>query len=103
MGIFFDTRIESEDEVMTTFIETEMHKVEDKVLRKLSSIFVHQQFFSIKDFALMLAYSFYEDHKPAVKITNSLDLSKLDFLAVMEDFDGFKEEYLKDIGLAQNF
>lgn len=100
--IYFDTI--NEYELMNDLIEKEMHKVRDNALRKVSSIFAHpQKLFSIKDFALTLAYGYFDSYKPSEKITETLDLSKLDFLAIQEDLEAFKEEYLKDLELAQNF
>jgi hypothetical protein len=96
------TRIEYEYEMMNEMIENEMYKVRDNALRKLSSFFVHQHS-SIKDIALTLAYGWFDSYTPAQNIANSLDLSKLDFLAIQEGFEAFKEEYLKNYEEAQNF
>ena len=90
---------ERNDESMNDLIEREMYKVRNKTLERLSSIFVHQQqiIFSIKDFALTLAYGFFESHEPSKRIAYSLDLCKIEFLAIMEDFGAFKLEIIEDL------
>lgn len=97
------TNIEHDYEMMNEMIESEMHKVRDNALRKVSSIFAHPKTFFIKDFASTLAYAWFDSHEPSENIASSLYLSKLDFLAIQEDFDAFKEEYLKHYEEAQNF
>lgn len=89
------------NDAMNEMIENEMYKVRMIALRKLSSTFVHPPL--LIDFALNLAYGFFESHKSAEKIADSLDLCKLDFLAIQEEFESFKEEYLIEFELAQNF
>jgi len=68
----------------------------------LSSLFAHSKTL-IKEFSLTLAYGYFDSHEPSEIIANQLDLDKLDFLAIQEDFDAFKKEYLKNYEEAQNF
>lgn len=100
--MYFDTRIEFEYEVMNEMIEREMRKLQNDALGKLSSLFAHSKTL-IKEFSLTLAYSYFDSYEPAETIAKELDLDKLDFLAIQEDFDAFKEEYLKNYEEAQNF
>lgn len=95
------SQIEYEYELMNDLIEKEMHKVREKTLEKLSSVVAHPKI--LNDLALTLAYGYFDSYAPSEKITETLDLSKLDFLAIQEDLEAFKEEYLKDLELAQNF
>lgn len=98
------TRIEYENECMNEMIESEMHKVRDNAIGKVSSFFAHpKNEFSIKQFSLTLAYGYFDSYTPAENIAASLDLGKLDFLAIMDDLDAFKDEYLKNYEEAQNF
>lgn len=85
-----DTRIEYEYSLMMEHIEKEMHNTRDLALRKVSSVIAH----FTSDIALMLAYSWFDSLPSAERIANELDLGKLDFLAIQQDFEGFKEEYL---------
>jgi hypothetical protein len=99
--MYFDTQIEYEDQLMNDYIEKEMHKVKKSASRKLSKTFVHPKL--LNEFALTLAYGYFDSCDYAEKITEALDLSKLDFLAIQEDLDAFKEEYLKNYHEARNF
>lgn len=112
--MYCDTRNDYRNEFMNDLMETEMYKVREKALEKLSSLFVHHQSFSIKDWALTLAYGFFESHEPSERIAYSLDLGKIEFLAIMEEFSAFKleimhefetfnHENLKNYEEAQNF
>lgn len=89
-------------QIMDEDIENEMHKIRVETLIRLSSIFVHPQI-PIEEFALTLAYGYFESLPSAEKITDGLDLCKLDYLAVMQEFEAFKEEYLKYNEVVQNF
>lgn len=100
--MYFDTRIEFEYEMMNEMIESEMRKVKNKALIKISSLFAHSKIL-IKEFSFTLAYGYFDSYEPAENIANQLDLGKLDFLAIQEDFEAFKEEYLKNYEEAQNF
>lgn len=83
------------------FVEKEMYKVRKEAMEKLSSIFAHLKY--IDDFALTLAYSWFDSQEFSIRIASDLDLDKLDFLAIQEAFDSFKELYLKEYENAQNF
>lgn len=97
--IYFDTRIEHDYDMINELIEKEMHRTKALALKNLSSV-VH---FETEEFAQILAYSWFDSLGAADKIADKLHLSKLDFLAIGEDFEGFKEEYLKNCDEAQNF
>jgi len=84
---------------MNDFIEKEMQRTKDSALRSLSAV-VH---FQTLNFTKVLAYAWFDSQTDAIKLSDLLDLSKLDFLAVNDDFEGFKEEYLKNYEKAQNF
>ena len=86
------SQIEYEYEIINERIEKEMYNTKGHALRKLSSIVAHFN----DEFALILAYSWFDSLPSAEKIADELDLSKLDFLAIQEDFDGFREEYLRE-------
>ncbi len=101
--MYFDTQLEHDYEMMNEMIEREMYKFRANAVDKVSSILAHPQQISIKDFALTLAYGWYDSQAPAENIANSLHLSKLDFLAIQENFEAFKQEYLKNYEEAQNF
>jgi hypothetical protein len=96
------SRIEYESEMIDQMIESEMHKVRDTILKKLSSSFAHSPV-SIKSLTLAVAYGYFESNEHAEIVAEQLGLGKLEFLAIAEDFDGFKEEYLKNYEEAQNF
>jgi hypothetical protein len=97
--MYFDTQLEHDYEVMKDMIEKEMHKTKEQALTNLSRV-VH---FEIESFSRVLSYSYIEENEDAIKLACKLNLGKLEFLAILEDVDGFKEEYLRDIELAQNF
>jgi hypothetical protein len=96
------SRIEYESEMIDQMIESEMHKVKDRTLEKLNSYFVHSPV-SIKSLSLTIAYGYWESNEHATTVAEQLQLGKLEFLAIAEDFEGFKEEYLRNYEEAQNF
>ena len=100
--MYFDTIVEYEREFMDNLIDSEMHNQIDQAHRLLGSMIVHPSI-SIKDFAMTLAYAWMDSQTSAETIANELGLGKLDFIAIMEDFDAYKEEWLKNYELAQNF
>lgn len=95
--MYVESFYEYRQQIMDMEIETEMHKVEEAVLEKLTSIFAHQQFFSIQDFSSVLAYSFFENHEPALKISKALNFGNLEFMAILQDKKGFKMAFLQDL------
>ena len=54
-------------------------------------------------FAKVLAYAWFDSQADAIKLADNLNLSKLDFLAINEDIEAFREEYLINQEEAQNF
>lgn len=96
------SRIEYEMNVLDEMIDSEMHKVKEQVLRKLNSHFVHPSDLIMK-FAHTLAFGYWESNEHATILADELGLCKLDFLAIAEDFEGFKEEYLRNYEQAENF
>jgi hypothetical protein len=108
--MYFDTRIEYDDQVIDEFIEKEMYRVGKEALEKLSPIFAHPKY--LNGFAMTLGYAWFDSQEYAERLANHLDLDKLDFLAIQgcydtstskQIFDAFKEQYLKDYEYAQNF
>ncbi len=97
--MYFDSNIEYEDAIMNEMIEKEMYAQKRRStysISKLGSHFLGEQ-------AIVLANDWFDSLFTAEKIAESLNLGKLDFLAILEDFDGFKEEYLRDRELYQDF
>ncbi len=97
--MYFDTHLDYRNQVMNDFIENEMQRHKNNAIHVISGA-VH---FKIDSFSRVLAYSFIEENEDAVNLARQMNLGKLEFLAVLEDIDGFKDEYLKDLELAQNF
>jgi len=88
------------------FMEIEMYKIRGIALRKIFSNFAHDSKLDLifkENLALTLAYGYFESYAPSQTIADNLDLCKLDFLAIQEEFEAFKIEYLKEYELAQNF
>jgi len=54
---------------------------------------VHPKY--VKEFAEILAISYFEEESPAVSIAHSLHLSRIHFCALMEDSQAFLHEYIK--------
>lgn len=100
MNMYYDTRIEYEFEMMNELVEKEMHNVKKAALRKVSSLVAH--FNDVEAFAKILSYSWFDSLPDAEMIADRFQLSKLDFLAINDDFDAFKEEFLMNQE-AQNF
>lgn len=102
MGInmYFDTTIEYEFEVMNEIVEKEMQRTKEQALKTIRSI-AHFNF--SRQMISVLAYAWMDSQPDAINLADKLNLSKLDFLAVMENVEAFREEYLKDLELAQNF
>jgi hypothetical protein len=86
---------------MNEYIEKEMYNTRKEAMKKLSSIVTHPK--CIDDFALTLAYSWFDSQKSAENIANEFDLDKLDFLAIQEAFEAFKELYIKEQESYQTF
>lgn len=87
-------------EGLNDFIEKEMHNVRKFALGKLASVVAPSY---IENFASVVAYSWFDSHPAAEKIANDLDLCKLDFLAIQEELEAFKEEYFAESQYAENF
>lgn len=81
------TEIEYSDE---SYLKEKMYEYRDEAVERISSNVAH---FS-KDFALILAYSYFNDYEPAVKLADQLNLSKLEMLALQENFLDFRQEYI---------
>lgn len=100
--MYEDTYLNYRKSVEKDFFEREMHKVEEKTLARLSPYFAHPSM-SVKDFMLTIAYGYFESFESAITLAEQLDLGKVEFLAVMEEFEAFKEAYIKEFESAQNF
>lgn len=96
------SRIEYESEMIYEMIESEMHKVKDQAFRKLNYYFAHSPV-SIKSLISTVAYGYFESNEHAEIVAEQMGLGKLEFLAVAEDFEAFKEEFLANHEEAQNF
>ena len=106
--MFYDTYSDqmNDDTYMNQMIEKEMYKSREIALRKVSSILAHDSKLDLKfkeNLALTLAYCYFDSVSAAETISDKLDLCKLDFLAIQEEFEAFKKEYLREYELAQNF
>jgi hypothetical protein len=82
------------DKLMTQ----DMYKLKNQALKKLSSVVAYS---NLEEMAQILAYSYFDNIDPAKKLAHQLDLGKLDFIALQEDLEAFKAEYLKDYQPAQ--
>jgi hypothetical protein len=96
------TDLEYEMQMMDEMIESEMYKVKGLIQDKFNSYFAHFANLT-EDLLLTIAYGYWGSYQHAEKVADQLNLGKLEFLAIAEDFDGFKEEYLKHYEEAQNF
>lgn len=90
--MYFDTQLGYESEIMDQWIEKEMHNVKGHALQKLSSIVAHFKL----EISNVLAYGWFDSLPAAERLAEQMDLSKMDLLAIQEDLEGFKEEFLKD-------
>jgi len=90
---------EYEDQIMDEMIEKEMQRTRDQAVTSLSRV-VH---FETLNFTRILSYSWFDSQPEAVKLADQLNLGKLDFLAVNDDFESFKEEFLRNHEKAENF
>lgn len=79
-------------------VERKMHGQKRKALDKLFSNAAQLT----ESLGKLLVYSWLEGFPIAEKIIDGLNLSKMDLLAINEDFDEFKEELMKD-SIAENF
>jgi len=103
--MYFDTYLEYKDSVMKDQIENEMRRHQNIALDAISRI-AH---FEKEVLMRILAYSYSEEHEDAMKLAQTLNLGKLEFFSILDDYDSFKELYLKDQEkqyeqeMAQNF
>ncbi len=103
--MYDDTHFDFRESVRNEFYEKEMQRTRDKALRELSKV-VHSEF---DLFSRVLASSYFEEQEDAIKLAHKLNLGKYEFLALIDDYDGFKEiclkkqDYLNEQQLAQNF
>lgn len=89
----------SELQKQDDFYENEMHDYKKKATSAISQICEH----FTEDFSSILVYSWQEGLPSAQRIIDKLYLSKLDLLSLQDSLEEFKEEYIKEIQLAQNF
>ncbi len=92
MGIYFDTNIEFRAAYIAAGIQIEMQRHKDIAVAAISSI-AH---FEKEAIVRVLAYAYLEENIDAVKLAYKLDLRKEHFLACIDDYDSFKEIYLKN-------
>jgi len=101
--MYYDPYIEYEEEQMNDFIENEMQRVRESALISLSRIAHFNTQLSNESFITMFVYCWHDSVPAAEKLAQELDLCKLDFLALLNDFDEFKDYYLEHYVEAQNF
>ncbi len=94
--MFILSDIKYKEQLLDEKIEREMYKLKAKVLSGLSNQLAHYPF-SIKQFATEIAYGYFESYEYAEILAQELDLGKLELLAILEEVDAFKEQYLKEI------
>ncbi len=80
-----------ENIMLDEFIEKEMQRIKTIALSKIPNSLHFQT-----RFALMFAIRFFDSETEAVKLAHELDLCTLDFLAIQEDFEAFKQHYMAD-------
>lgn len=84
---------------MSKLDEYQMDKVTDEyrkeALRKVSTVVIHQQ--SAEDFAKTLAYAWFDSQESAIKLADQLDLSKEEFLALLDEKEILEEYYIEDL------
>lgn len=90
---YFDSKLERDMNTLEEIVEKEMQRTKERALRKLSKL-VHPTI--NREFCDILIFAWMESQESAEKIANLLDLGKMDFLAIQEDVDGFREEFLEN-------
>lgn len=101
--MYYDNYIDYEDQQMDKFIENEMARVKQQALKTISSSAHFKTESSNESFITMFVYCWHDSVPAAENLSDELDLCKLDFIALTDDFDAFKEEFLKNYEMAQNF
>lgn len=99
--MYIETNYEFRMKIQKEIIENEMQRTKENAVRAISKIAHFEEATLMK----ILSYSFLEGHEDAENLAHKLNLGKLDFLAAIDNYDAFKEEYLKDqeLNYAQNF
>ncbi len=103
--MYNDTIFDYRDSVKDEFYEKEMQRTREQALRNLSKV-VHSNF---DLFSRVLASSFFDEQEDAIMLAHKLNLGKYELLALIDDYEGFKEmvlqkqNYLNEQQLAQNF
>lgn len=92
--MYFDDEMTKED-ITDQLIREEMHKTRERVVEVLVSCKMHVLY--CEEIALMIAQGFFESFDPATKLAQELNLSKLDLLAVLEDFESFRDEFIQEV------
>lgn len=107
MSTYFETNMEREffeskldQDIENEIIEREMHRCKEDGLRKLSILIAHSH---VEEVAACLAYSYFDSQEYAQKIANDLDLGKMEFLAIQEEFEAFKRCYLRNLEYSLSF
>lgn len=85
------------DDLLNNRIEEEMERVKEKAIKKFQSLALFKTQEYLDAFIKMFCFC-WQESLPLVEIlAEELDFCKMDFLALAEDFDGFKEEFLEDM------
>lgn len=85
---------DNDDVRLNEHIYEKMHKQKTNAFETIS-LFVHPICLTL--ISKIIAVSFFEEQKDAMNIADLYDLSKMDFLAILEDFEIYKELYLKEM------
>ncbi len=84
-----------EQEHMNEFIENEMQLTKEFALKRLSLVADFKTHVSNDSFIYKFIQSWHDSVPAVANLAYEMDLDKVHFLALMNDFDEFKEEYLK--------
>jgi hypothetical protein len=103
--MYNDTYFDYRASIRESFYEKEMQRTRERALRNLSPV-VHSEF---ELFSRVFASAFFDEQEDAMMLAHKLNIGKYELLALIDDYDGFKEicikkqEYLNEQQLAQNF
>lgn len=94
--MYKETYAESKEQILDEVILKEMDKSRTESMVLIRAQFVPSKSISIKDVVLTLVYAYFEGNESAMNIADQLELFKIDFLALADDFEGFKAAWLKE-------
>jgi hypothetical protein len=97
------SRLEYEAQLMSEWIEKEMQRIKKQTLKTISSSAHFNLKISSDQFTQLFIYCWQESLPVAEKLADDLNLCKLDFFALMDDVDAFKEEYMENYNGPQHY